>query len=97
MRHVDESIVNMTHTILVNGREFVAEDWTETPPNPAATMRRASTRETQSADIVELLPGEISFRCDHTLVVDSILEIKGDGRSYMIIASGRGLHVAKPY
>ena len=80
----------MTHTILVNGKEFSATEWTEAPVPLEEGIP-------QKNDLSDLLPGEISFRCDQTLVVDSTLELKGVGRTYVVIASARGLHVAKPY
>ena len=73
----------MTHTILVHGKEFAAYDWGPTKPESPKSKQGGA--------------GEVSFRCDQTLVVDTTFEIKGDGRSYVIVASGRGLHVAKPY
>jgi hypothetical protein len=45
----------------------------------------------------ELYPGEVFFRCDQTLVFDTTFELKGDGRRFVIIASGHRKHVAKPY
>jgi hypothetical protein len=47
--------------------------------------------------IDELGPGEVYFRCDQTFAFDTTLKLKGDGRSFVIIASGSGKHVAKPY
>jgi hypothetical protein len=82
----------MTHTILVNGKEFSAYDWAETPLQPGEEANAI-----QKNDLTDLLPGEVSFRCDQTFVVDTTLEFKGDGRTFMVIASARGLHVAKPY
>jgi hypothetical protein len=35
--------------------------------------------------------------CDQTFAFDTTLKLKGEPRSFVIIASGSGKHVAKPY
>ncbi len=96
----------MTHTIFVNGKEFAAHDWheaaagiTEAVPAIAATADERHTRNQAllSGGVGELGPGEVYFFCDLTLVFDTLLELKGDGRKFVVIASDSGRHAAKPY
>lgn len=88
----------MTHTIIVNGKEFSAMDWTEIPV-VAGEEKPTHVRgpELLEDGVWELYPGEVSFFCDQTLVFDTTFELKGDGRQFVVIASGQGQHVAKPY
>ncbi len=86
------------HTIIVNEKEFTAIDWMEEPATATNDQpRHARGPELLESGVTEVLPGEVFFRCDQTLVFDTTFELKGDGRQFVIIASGHGQHVAKPY
>jgi len=88
----------MMHTIIVNEKEFTAIDWMEEPATASNDQpRHARGPELLQNGVTEVLPGEVFFRCDQTLVFDTTFELKGDGRQFVIIASGQGQHVAKPY
>lgn len=87
----------MTPIITINNSEFNAYDWTERPPNGFAHERHARNLELLENGVDELGPGEVYFRCDQTFAFDTTLQLKGDGRSFVIIASNAGKHVAKPY
>lgn len=90
----------MTHTIVVNGSELEAFNWREAEAIPVPEgrqTRHVRDRMLLENGVLELAPGEVYFHCDLTLAFDTLLELKGDGRKFVIIASGRGDHVAKPY
>ena len=90
----------MTRTIIVNGTEIPAFGWFEPrlpeagEEAPPAHMR---DQELLEEGVSDLRPGEALFKCDQTFVFDTTLELKGDGRKFVIIASDNGRHVAKPY
>jgi hypothetical protein len=93
-----DSLPDMSHTIIVNEKEFAAFDWTEQPITPGDDQpRHARGPELFEEGVGDLSPGEVFFRCDQTLVFDTTFELKGDGRQFVIITSGLGQHVAKPY
>lgn len=94
---MSECFSDMTHTIIVNEKEFMVFDWIEEAAIAVDQPRHARSPELLEEGVDELYPGEVYFRCDQTLVFDTTFELKGDGRQFVIIASGRGKHVAKPY
>ena len=64
----------MTHTIIVNGTEFPAFDWTEVPlPNPGepADHRHNRDQELLEDGVSDLRTGEVTFTCDQTFVFDT--------------------------
>ncbi|CAN5332120.1 hypothetical protein BH09VER1_BH09VER1_49460 [soil metagenome] len=90
----------MTHTIIVNDKEFAANDWLEAPSGVGAAA--SPERHMRDQNLLEngvdsLSAGEVYFHCDLTLVFDTAFELKGDGRKFVVIASNTGKHVAKPY
>lgn len=96
----------MTHTIIVNEKEFAAHDWREAAAGMGATVApvecTAEERHPRNQSLLvigvgELGPGEVYFCSDLTFVFDTLLELKGDGRKFVVIASENGRHVAKPY
>lgn len=90
----------MTHTIIVNDKEFTAFDWHEAAAgvgDAGATERHVRDQALLENGVDSLGPGEVYFFCDLTLVFDTIFELKGDGRKFVVIASTTGKHVAKPY
>ncbi|MEO8350957.1 MAG: hypothetical protein ABI680_04445 [Chthoniobacteraceae bacterium] len=90
----------MTHTIIVNESPFPAFDWFESPiPGPGETPAHSRNRNEDLLEkgVSELRPGEVSFVCDQTFVFDTTFELKGDGRKFVILQSGNGRHIAKPY
>lgn len=90
----------MTHTIIVNDKEFAAHDWYEAPSgagDAAAPERHTRDQALLENGVDSLGAGEVYFYCDLTLVFDTIFELKGDGRKFVVLASTAGKHVAKPY
>ncbi|HEX8373111.1 MAG TPA: hypothetical protein VF585_10045 [Chthoniobacterales bacterium] len=90
----------MIRTILVNDTEFAAYEWHEEPisDTPAENApRHARNSELLAEGVDALSPGEVSFRCDQTLVFDTTFALKGDNRKFVVIESEAGKHVAKPY
>jgi hypothetical protein len=91
----------MTRTIIINEHEYPAFEWVETeahgtaddPPLPP----HARNREVMEEGVSDPRPGEVSFRCDQTIAFDTTLELKGDGRKFVVISHRDGLHIAKPY
>ena len=90
----------MIRTIVVNDNEFTAYDWQEEPITQAGeevAPRHARKAELLEEGVDELRPGEVSFRCDQTIVFDTTFALKGDNRKFVIIHSDAGAHVARPY
>lgn len=90
----------MTRTIIINGTEYPAFHWTEAGlPGPGEPSAPPHVRDQELLDhgVSELRPGEVSFQCDQTFAFDTTLEVKGDGRKFVIISGETGRHVAKPY
>lgn len=90
----------MTHTIIVNDKEFPAYQWFEAPlphPGEEAPPPHARDKDLMETGIIELRPGEVSFTCDQSFVFDTPFTLKGDGRKFVIISHRDGRYVAKPY
>lgn len=91
----------MMRTIILNGTEFPAFEWTEAAPVLGTTddpVEKHTRGEKLISDgLSEIAPGEVFFRCDLTFAFDTTFTMKGDGRKFVIIASENGQHVAKPY
>lgn len=89
-------------TIILNGTEFPAYQWTEAAPILGAHEEHPAEKHTRSEKLIndgidEIAPGEVYFQCDHTFAFDTTFTMKGDGRKFVVIASEEGRHVAKPY
>jgi len=90
----------MTHTIIVNDKEFQAYDWYEAPlpkPGEPAELPHSRNSDVLEKGVSELSSGEASFLCDQTFVFDTLLSLKGDGRKFVVLSGDGGRHVAKPY
>jgi hypothetical protein len=91
----------MTRTIIINGTEFPAFEWTEATPvlgeDQTNTPRHVRDEHLLEEGISDIGTGEVYFHCDQTFAFDTTFSMKGDGRKYVIIGSEEGRHVAKPY
>ncbi len=90
----------MTRTIIINDIEHAAFDWFESPlvtPGREIPAPHARNKELLEKGVHEMRPGEVSFICDQTLRFDTTFALKGDNRKFVVISSGAGRHIAKPY
>jgi len=91
----------MTLTIEVNGTEHQAFKWTEATPvlgqGDVSEPKHSRNEALLSEGVSQMAPGEVYFLCDQTLLFDTTFSLKADGRKFVVIASGNGYHVAKPY